>query len=83
MQVWALDPLLISLRSSLNQLFEGFHFDAFGVAISTNPSDPGEVLPDPVEDPHESLLRNNKGIPIHEKDPVLPLHVLGSKQDVA
>jgi hypothetical protein len=40
------------------------------------------VLPDPVEDPHESLLRNDEGISVHKKDPVLPFHVLGGEQNV-
>jgi hypothetical protein len=41
------------------------------------------MLFDPFKDPNEPFLGYNQCISIHQKDPVLPLHVLGGEKDIA
>jgi hypothetical protein len=41
------------------------------------------MLVDPVDDPHQALLRNDEGIAVHEEHFVLALHILGGEKNVA
>jgi hypothetical protein len=53
-------------------------FKAYALCVGIGPDTfyPGKMLLDSIEDPYQSLLWNNQGVPIHEEDAVLPFQML-------
>src|SRR5450756_1446810 len=68
--------------AQLPQLFHGFHLDALDIRIGPDPFHPRQMLPDPLQDPHQPWLGNDQRVAVHQKEAVLVLHVSGGIEDV-
>ena len=56
--------------------------DRSGVCIGSHALYPREMTLNHIQNPHQFFLRQNQGVSVHQKEPVLPPHKGRGKQNV-